>query len=583
MSDLEINSTVVDTPGFEIFSGGTQLNDNFAVRSVVVSKSVNRISTARLILEDGSIANQDFPASNSDELLPGAEIEIKMGYRSNYETVFKGIIIKHGIKTRQDERSELTLELKDSAIKMTIGRKNKYFKDLADSDIIDEILDQYGLDKDVESTSATHAEMVQYYCTDWDFIVSRAEANGMLVLVNDGTITVQPPDLSQSAILNLSYGHNIYEFDAEIDARDQHNVVESNAWDFSQQEMISSEASDPGIPEQGNISNSDLADVIGLESLPFKHGGRVNNEELQSWADARLLRSKLAKVRGRIRITGFNGIVPGNIVELEGMGERFNGTAFVSSVGHYYGPGAPWYTDIEIGLSQEWLVEHFDNIMAKSSSSLVPGVNGLQIGIVTAIHEDPDGEDRIQISLPVVDPDDEGIWARIATLDAGDNRGSFFRPEIGDEVIAGFINDDPRDAVVLGMLNSSAKPAPITATEENNEKGFITRDQLKLMFDDNKKSVTIETPNGNKAVLSDDEGSIFLEDENGNKMTMDSSGITLESASDLTIKASGEISIESGTNMTLSAGVQLKAEGSAGAELSSGAMVVVQGSLVQIN
>ena len=229
------------------------------------------------------------------------------------------------------------------------------------------------------------------------------------------------------------------------------------------------------------------------------------------------------------------------------------------------------------------MIEHYDNVMAKPSSSLIPGVNGLQIGIVTAVHDDPDGEDRIQVSLPVVDPDDEGIWARIATLDAGDSRGSFFRPEIGDEVIVGFINDDPRDAVVLGMLNSSANPAPITATEENNEKGFITRDQLKLLFDDDKKSVTIETPNGNKVVLSDDEGSIILEDENGNKMTMDSSGITLESASDLTIKASGEIGIESGTNMTLSAGAQYKAEGSAGAELSSGAIVVVQGSLIQIN
>jgi len=179
MSELEINRTVIDNPGFEIFSGGTQLGDNFAVISVVVSKSVNRIPTARLVLEDGGVADSDFPASNSDELLPGAEIEIKMGYRGEYETVFKGIIIKHGIKTRQNERSLLTLELKDSAIKMTIGRKNKYFKDISDSGIIEEILSEYGFDSDVEVTLVNHAEMVQYYCTDWDFIVSRAEANGM--------------------------------------------------------------------------------------------------------------------------------------------------------------------------------------------------------------------------------------------------------------------------------------------------------------------------------------------------------------------------------------------------------------------
>ena len=582
MPNLDLNRTVVDRPGFEVFADGTQLRDEIAVRAVSISKSVNKIPTARFVVEDGSIPDQDFPNSNMDELLPGVEMEIKMGYRDEFETVFKGIIIRHGLKTQQNARSLLTLDLKDVAIKMTVGRKNKYFKEMTDSDIIEEIIDQYGFDKDVEATTLNHSEMVQYYCTDWDFMATRAETNGQLIFVDDGTITTKAPDLGQTAKMILSYGQNIVEFNMEIDARDQFSGVESTAWDFGQQEIISSEAADPGIPEQGNIANNDLADVLGVENAPFVHGGRVNSEELQSWADARFMRSKLSKIKGRIRIIGNSDIKPGDIIELEGMGDRFNGTAFVSSVGHSYGPGAPWFTDLEIGLSQEWLIEQYDNVMAKPSSSLVPGVNGLQIGIVTAIHDDPDGEDRIQVKLPVVDSEDEGIWARISTLDAGENRGSFFRPELEDEVIVGFINGDPRDAIVLGMLNSSAKPAPLTAGEENNEKGFITREELKLLFDDDKKSITIETPNGNKIILSDDEGSIELEDENGNKTTMDSSGITIESASDITIKATGDITIE-GTNINEKASANYKAEGGAGAELSTSAVAVVKGSLVQIN
>lgn len=582
MLNLDLNRTVVDRPGFEVFADGTQLRDEIAVRAVSISKSVNKIPTARIVIEDGSIPEQDFPNSNMDELLPGVEMEIKMGYRDEFETVFKGIIIRHGLKTQQNSRSLLTLDLKDVAIKMTVGRKNKYFKEVTDSDIIEEIIDQYGFDKDVEATTLNHYEMVQYYSTDWDFLVTRAETSGQLVFADDGTIATKAPDLSQTAKMTLSYGQNIVEFNTEIDARDQFSGVESTAWDFGQQEIISSEAADPGIPEQGNIANNDLADVLGVENAPFVHGGRVNSEELQSWADARFMRSKLSKVKGRIRIIGHNDIKPGDIVELEGMGDRFNGTAFVSSVGHSYGPGNPWFTDLEIGLSQEWLIEQYDNVMAKPSSSLVPGVNGLQIGIVTAIHDDPDGEDRIQVKLPVVDAEDEGIWARISTLDAGENRGSFFRPEIDDEVIVGFINGDPRDAIVLGMLNSSAKPAPLTAGEENKEKGFITREELKLLFDDDKKSVTIETPNGNKVILSDDEGSIELEDENGNKTTMDSSGITIESASDITIKATGDVTIE-GVNINEKASANYKAEGGAGAELSTSAVAVVKGSLVQIN
>ena len=582
MLSLDLNSTVIDRPEFEIFADGTQLRDEIAVRSVTVSKSVNKIPTARVVIEDGSIAEQDFPNSNRDDLLPGVEMEIKMGYREELETVFKGIVIRHGLKTLDNERPLLTLELKDVAIKMTVGRKNKYFQEVTDSDIMEEIIGEYGFDNEVEATAVTHAEMVQYYCTDWDFVVARAEANGQLVIADDGKIITKPPDLGQSPKMALTYGQNIVEFNAEIDARDQFTSMASNSWNFAQQEIISSEASDPGIPEQGNISNDDLADVLGVEDTPFVHGGPVTSEELQSWADARFLRSKLSKVKGRIRINGYNDIKPGEVVELDGMGDRFNGLAFVSSVGHSYGPGVPWFTDLEIGVSQQWLTEHYDNVMSKPASSLIPGISGLQIGIVNNIHEDPDGEYRIQVKLPVVDAENEGVWAHIATLDAGENRGSFFRPEIDDEVIIGFLNDDPRHPVVLGMLHSSAKPAPLEPEEENNEKGFITRENLKLIFNDDEKSVTVETPNGNKVVLSDDAGSITLECENGNTTVMDSSGITIESASDINIKATGDINIE-GVNITEKASANYKAEGSAGAEVSSSAVATIKGSLVQIN
>lgn len=93
---------------------------------------------------------------------------------------------------------------------------------------------------------------------------------------------------------------------------------------------------------------------------------------------------------------------------------------------------------------------------------------------------DPNGEDRILVKVPTLDSQSQGIWTRIATLDAGNNRGSFFRPEIGDEVVLGFLNDDPRDAIVLGMLNSKAKPAPLQASDNNHQKGFLRDRKSKL-------------------------------------------------------------------------------------------------------
>jgi uncharacterized protein involved in type VI secretion and phage assembly len=149
-------------------------------------------------------------------------------------------------------------------------------------------------------------------------------------------------------------------------------------------------------------------------------------------------------------------------------------------------------------------------------------------------------------------------------------------------VVLGFLNDDPRDPVILGMFNSSAKPAPITASDDNHEKGFVTRSEIKMIFNDDKISLTVETPNGNKITLSDDEGSVVLIDENSNSITMSSDGISIESQSDINIKASGDLNLE-GTNTSIKASAQYKAEGSAGAEMSTGATAILKGSLVQIN
>ncbi len=149
-------------------------------------------------------------------------------------------------------------------------------------------------------------------------------------------------------------------------------------------------------------------------------------------------------------------------------------------------------------------------------------------------------------------------------------------------MIVGFLNDDPNDPVILGMLNSSALPAPLEPEEPNNEKGFVTREQIKLIFNDEKKSVIIETPGGKKITLDDDAGEVKVEDENGNSALLNSDGITVESAGDINMKATGDVNIE-GTNVSITASAEFKAEGSAGSELASPAITKVSGSLVQIN
>ncbi len=563
----------------KVIINGTELSRTIDILSIVVEKEINRIPTARLVITDGDPAAQDFSVSNQDLFVPGSEIEISAGYHFEEEVIFKGIIIKQNLKIRTDH-SLLIVECKDVLVKLTVGRKSKYFTDKKDSEIIEEIISVYTIENEIEPTDVQHKEMVQFNVSDWDYCVMRAQVNGKVCIANDGKLIVKSPGYDGDEVETVAFGATLLDFDAEMDARTQLSGVTGYSWDYAAQELVEAEAAAPSVNLNGNIPSGDLALVMNAGNIALRSGSATPADELQQWVDAKALFSQLAKVRGRVKFQGIPAVKPDTVLKIEGVGDRFNGKVYVSGVRHQITEGN-WTVDAQFGVEPRWFTETA-NISDLPAAGLNAAVNGLQTGVVTQLESDPDGEDRILVKLPVVDNEVPGTWARISTLDAGENRGSFFRPEIDDEVIVGFINGNPNDAVVLGMLNSSAKPAPLPASDDNHEKGFFTRSEMKLVFNDDKKSVILETPAGKKISVDEDTGIIQLEDENGNKFTLNSDGVTIESCKDVIIKATGDVKVE-GINIEIKASAQLKAEGSAGAELSSGASTTVKGSIVQIN
>jgi Rhs element Vgr protein len=548
--------------------------------AVSVTKIVNKITAARLVYLDGAAAKSDFPLSNTDLFIPGKTVEILAGASKDPISLFKGIVIRQQLKVRDHTAPQLIIECRHPAIKLTIGRKNAYFFDKADSETIGSLLEKAGVKGEVSKTSVVHKQQVQYHSTDWDFLISRAEANGKLVFTNSDRVTVKAPDFGGKPVCNLQFGATMLELDAEIDARLQYSAVKSLTWDAAAQGLVKKAATNPKLTAPGNLSSDDLAAVIGLDYYQLQHIA-VSEEEAQAWADAQWLKSQMSRVSGRVKCEGIATVKLGDIVTLSGVGDRYNGNVFVTGVRHDFDLVQGWKTNIQFGNVEKWLAaEH--PVSAPAAAALLPGVSGLQIGVVMS-NEDPDGEHRIRVKMPLVNEKSDGTWARMAAIDAGKERGFFFYPEVGDEVVLGFLNDDPRQAVILGMLHSSAKTAPLQGSDDNHEKVYQSRSKMKLYFHDQKKILRLETPAGNKLTLSEEDKAIKIADQNGNKITMNQDGIKIESSKEIVLKASTEIKIESGTDFSAKGGKSLKLEGISGAELSSTATTKVQGSLVQIN
>lgn len=176
------------------------------------------------------------------------------------------------------------------------------------------------------------------------------------------------------------------------------------------------------------------------------------------------------------------------------------------------------------------------------------GLGGRWYGVYPALVSDindPDGQGRVKVTLPW--SADTGsaryeAWARLATLMGGNQRGSWFIPDVNDEVLVIFEGGDPRRPYVIGGLwnGRDTPPDAMDGAGKNYRKVIRSRNGVKITLDDTdgQETLKLETPGGQMVTLKDGPGSIEASDSNGNTVKLDSSGITVTASAKVTINAS---------------------------------------------
>jgi uncharacterized protein involved in type VI secretion and phage assembly len=185
---------------------------------------------------------------------------------------------------------------------------------------------------------------------------------------------------------------------------------------------------------------------------------------------------------------------------------------------------------------------------------------GVAVGLVTN-NQDPEGLGRVKVKYPWLGDDDESYWARLVVPMAGNNRGTWFLPEVDDEVLIAFDQGSLDYPYVLGALwNGKDKPPESNSDGKNNHRTIKSRSGHIIRMDDtdgSEKLEIIDKSGNNKIVIDSSQNSITIESGGDikltakGKVTLSGNGVEIQSQADGSFKASGTLDVNANGQLNL--------------------------------
>ena len=538
---------------FEIWLNESNSGLHTVLKKASVHYELNKIPYAKLhFIAANPEIDQDDELLENTPLAVNDAIEIKINEDDEFVTLFKGIVFKLEKNVDPESGFETKIECKDIAINLT--SQQEVIPDETFDQKVTRFLNQYEIDNQVNlEVGGDETVTKTSNVTPWDYIISYLDALGQLTTLREGIFAVFDSTSNEKEVVYIgTNGVNVFEFEG----REEEIVsnVQVRVWNPETQSV--------DVLESATETTVGSAASEGTEVIDMSQSN-YSQETIQQMTIARRAKNELAKVKGKVKTFGNTTARYGQYISFEKVNKEIDDRALLISAEHHTLENGCWNTEYSFGLENNNSFAENTKQSTSSSTAKMGQTNtmqGLQIGVITQLEDDPNNEFRIRVRNTSISDAGEGVWARLASIQAGNGRGGFFVPEVGDEVILGNINNNPDTPIILGKLYSSANPPPFELTVDNYEQGIVTKEETKVVLNDEDKSVEISTKKGNKFLLSDAEKGFILEDENQNKIIMNANGITIESTKDIILKAGKDIKTE-GVKQSIKASTMMEVKG----------------------
>ncbi len=552
----------------------------------------------RLVLQPGW--TEKFPIASA------IEIALDNGLGAS-GSVFKGEIT--GLAVEADAYStELVVTAYDKRHRLGNDLTVRTYVNKSYREIIEQVARETGFRATVDnSLGQPRFPHIIQATTNLAFINDIARRTGMECVMNGDHLRVQPR--TAGSRMKLTLGDDLRSFDARYTATERPTDVTATGWDPASKRAVTANGN-----SELSLSTNDVPIARSSSRRPF--GTRKANvwrgaltSVVESEAVARGIARRMTanELTGHGEALGTPGLIPGSVVEIAGIDDKWNGSYYVTAVEHVYGRNETYVTRFTVGgLEPTGLVDLVGSPASHSALDVMP--SGVTIGIVTNTKDEAAKHGHVKIKLPYLGTDSQGsgiesTWARVATIGAGNQRGVMFMPEVNDEVLVAFEHGDIRRPYVIGTLWNGKDPPPLDVSDPDtkNKRIIVSRTGHKLTFFDgdqpNKSNVSIVLGDGttklhlgkDKIELISNNKPIEIKHSKGSILLKDSGDIELKGMN-IKISAQQNVEIEGlnvkvnskvSTAVAAKASLELKSDGPA--KLQSSAITEIKGTLVKIN
>jgi type VI secretion system secreted protein VgrG len=436
---------------------------------------------------------------------------------------------------------------------------------------------------------------VQYWETGWEFLCRLGATFGEWIFYDGEKLVIgEPKKKAQKKTYNLD------SFNLSLQVRPLN--IKGVGYDLKSKDRFE-------VQHNGKSEVGGWGSIAAEKSMKF-YGSKPSSQWHNQFVGSRDEMTAFVKARA--------GAQGSNMARLSGSSR--DGDLQVGTIAHLSGysvTGSDWnalgdFLIVSIDHQCDEHVGYINHFTAIPASCKIPPIPFFREAhcepqnAVVIDTNDPDGLGRVRVHFFWMGMDEKSTWIRIASMHAGSGRGSFFIPEVNEEVMVAFEGNNPSKPFILGTVYNGKDKPPESAGEANDIKVLRTRSGNRIVMNDKEGSLTLVDQKDNKVQI-DGSGNIKVTSTESIVLTCGSSSISLKkdgtieiSGKDITIKADQKAEMKSGpasfsadgaggdikvkgTTASVEGSTTTEVKGGTQTNVSASGQVAVKGAMIMLN